>query len=284
MLHLSRAIIASFLFSLVVCSPAAERERAMPADHHCACHGHGAVAFLFHDGAGDEPKQVARQPVLVVIEAQKYRVTYPLAFAERLPVTELAKRIEEAMARVERMLGAFDTRIEMIIPGRIVTDDPDFPPNLSIAGVTWKEEDGQIHVAVALGSADVGTFAHELLHARLRNLGLSPPTWFEEGLAHFAESEDGFNESMYDLLKKEGPLTLAEIAKIKGVTTQEMRLRATGWAVAYYLVHIKGQALRDVAQLKELPDPKAAFAAIEKQREARGSMSQAPKTVIRCIK
>jgi hypothetical protein len=38
---------------------------------------------------------------------------------------------------------------------------------------------------VFLGVADVGTAVHELVHARLSELGVSIPLWFEEGLASF---------------------------------------------------------------------------------------------------
>ena len=205
--------------------------------------------FLHPESTAPEAAAPPAGPGVVVIEAKKYRLSYPLTSARVIPVTELAARVDSAFTRVEKNLGPFTSRIEMIVPHRIVPDDPDFPKELSIAGVCWKEDDGRIFVAVSLGSADVDTFAHELFHARMRELNRSPPTWFEEGMAHFMESEDGFNKELFSLLKEKGPMKLKEIRKVKGVTKEELRMRASAWAMVYYLVRIEGYTLDEVSRM-----------------------------------
>jgi hypothetical protein len=277
MLHLSRAISALLILVALSIGGIYSGSPSASADFVPAPLQHARIDAA-RDAKDEAPKD---RPVMVTIEAKKFRLTYPLAYTPDLPPAVLVGYVEAAFARVERLLGPFDARIEMFVPGRIVPDDPDFPENLSIAGVCFVDDSGQIHVVVSKWAAGFETFAHELFHARLRDLGVDPPGWFEEGMAHFVEHKDGFNPDLYDLLKEKGPLRMEEIKRIKGVTKEEMRLRATAWALVYYLVEIQGHEFKKVMQLgvDELPDPEKAFAAIKALREKK---PEAPKLKAPC--
>lgn len=264
MLRLHRAIVAiPLLLALIltgVCNPSAADEKVLPA---------AAPPAAAHDAAPPAPAE-NEQPVLVSIETDRFQLRFPLVFTARLHPLMLVSAIEGGFARVEDLLGPFETKIDMFVAGRIVSASEDFPEGLTIAGVTFKDEDtGKIHVVVALGAALSETWPHELFHARMRELGLDPPLWFEEGAAHYVEAADGFNEQLFELLKEEGPLTKEEIAEIDGVTSKEMRMRASGWAVVYYLTELKGHKFSDVVRMdpEDFPDPKEAFEAIKKHLE-----------------
>jgi hypothetical protein len=264
MVRLSRAIVVLLILLALntVCIGTIPAEQIAASD--------AAALRLWSDTPRKaEIEDTPATPVMVTIEAERYRLTYPLAFTRALPPIQLAELVEAAMGRVEGYLGPFEARLEMLVAGRIVTDDPEFPEDLSIAGVCFVDDDGQIRIVVSLWAADVETFTHELLHARLRDLGMEPPGWFEEGMAHFVEHEDGFHPDLYELLLEEGPLTMDEIKRIKGVTSEEMRLRATAWALVYYLVHHEAHEFSCLAHLgiDDLPDPLKAFAAIKAERE-----------------
>lgn len=282
MLHLSRTIAA--LLILLALSIGGSVSETAAVDSKPA-----PMQYAWQDAARDVKDEAPKvKPVMVTIEAEKFRLTYPLAYTVDLPPAVLVGYVEAAFARVERLLGTFDARIEMFVPGRIVPDDPDFPEGLSIAGVCFVDDNGQIHVVVSKWAAGFETFAHELFHARLRDLGVEPPGWFEEGMAHFVEHKDGFNPDLYDLLKEKGPLSMDAIKRIKGVTDEEMRLRATAWALVYYLVEIQGHEFKKVMQMgvDELPDPEKAFAAIKALREKKpvAPRHKAPRLTAPCVR
>lgn len=199
---------------------------------------------------------------LIVIEDERFTLIYPAWFTRLIPLEVILQHIDDSFKRIEALLGPFEKRVEIFVPGAITADD--LPPGLMIQGLCWMEEDGQIKMAVSLPAARViDTFAHELLHARFRDLGIRPPRWFEEGIAHMLESEDGFNAELFQILEQNGPMSNEELeAAARGITSDEMRLRATGWAIAYYLVHVKGITLQDVATLGEFPDIDTVWSAV----------------------
>jgi hypothetical protein len=270
MLRLNRAIVAFFLtFALLfgICVPSAALADPMSAPAAASPQQSAPESDAPQAAKGDQ----APTPVLLTIETDRYRVQYPLEFSFRAHPLMLAHAINQGFERVEGLLGKFKTKIEMFVPARIVSANKDFPEGLSIAGITFKDQDsGQIRVVVALWASLGETWPHELFHARMRELGLDPPTWFEEGAAHYVESPKGFNKELYALLDKDGPLSMEELNGIHSVTAKEMRMRATGWAIVYYLTQIKEHKFSDVIKMNpsELPDPAVAFRAIKAQYEA----------------
>ncbi|MCB0344800.1 MAG: hypothetical protein KDD66_06775 [Bdellovibrionales bacterium] len=210
---------------------------------------------------------------MIVIEDEKFTLTYPAWFTRRVPLEVILKHIDDSFKRVEALLGKFDRRVEIFVPGSITADG--LPEGLMILGLCWMD-DGQIKVAVSLPAARViDTFAHELLHARLRDLGVQPPRWFEEGMAHMLESEDGFNADLFQLLEQVGMMTNEELeAAARGITSDEMRLRATGWAIAYYLVHVRNTPLKDVATSSEFPDLDEVWKAVSEAAKLRDVLAR----------
>ncbi|MFN8390159.1 MAG: hypothetical protein U0136_07720 [Bdellovibrionota bacterium] len=211
-----------------------------------------------------QPKRGSDPATLVAtVETDRYRLYYPILFNDKLAIREVLTHLEAAFDRVEAEMGPFKKKVSISIPAEIPSAEA-AAQNLVIAGLTW-EENKNVYVLVALWSAGkVDTFAHELMHARLRDAGVHPAHWFEEGLAHFIETDDGFNQELFDVLEAYGPLSTKEAAQISGITKDEMRSRATAWAIVYYLHNIKGESLQKIATSKHLPDAKTAFAALRK--------------------
>lgn len=215
----------------------------------------------------DAEEEIDTSRLIVVVETDKFRLFYPVSFAEVISLEDILSRVNAAFARVEKEFGAFEKRVDIYVPGRIQIPGAE-ENGLVVAGLTFVR-DRQVNVLVALWAAkDVDTFAHELLHARLRDAGISPPGWFEEGLAHFMETKDGFNEELYELLLKKGPIGLDKAAEIDGITEDEMQLRATAWLLTYYLHTFEGKTLREIAEAESLPDPSKALEAVTTAHEA----------------
>lgn len=216
----------------------------------------------------DGPQQI------ILAECDRFRLFYPEAFCELMPLQEVLTRTVRGFAQVEHFLGEFTQQIDIYVALKIKSSDPEFPDNLIIQGLTF-EDKGRIVVFISLLYADAGTYAHEFTHARLRDLKVNPPRWLEEGLAHFNDYPDGFNPELFAILADAGPLPLTELDKDEGLDMQEMRRRATGWAVAYYLLNIKGCSVQQVAQLARKLEPEEAAAAV---RLAAASRNTAPNT------
>lgn len=210
------------------------------------------------------------QLLLVRIDGKQYRVTYPLEFTRWMHPLLLSSRIEAAVKRVEGFLGPFKKQVDTYVVGALTFPGQDMPDNLMVAGLTIQDEEGNVVVLVALPACTTETWAHELLHARMRELGLNPPVWFEEGMAHFVEVEDGFNKELFQILEKESVLSRDELKSITEVTDKEMRRRASGWALVYYLVKLKGTKLSEVVRMdpEDLPSPKEAYEAIVESRKS----------------
>ncbi len=210
---------------------------------------------------------------MIVIEDEKFTLIYPAWFTKRVPLELILEHVDDSFKRVEALLGEFDQRVEIFVPGSITADG--LPEGLMILGLCWVDS-GQIKVAVSLPAARViDTFAHELLHARLRDLDVQPPRWFEEGMAHMLEFDDGFNADLFQILELAGMMSNEELERAaRGITSDEMRLRATGWAIAYYLVHVMDIALEDVASISEFPDLDEVWSAVSEAVEMRSVLAR----------
>jgi hypothetical protein len=103
--------------------------------------------------------------------------------------------IESAMGRFERRIDvhAWDggVALESGVRGRVIDGEE---PLLEVAGIGparvrafHSRGDGSpfSRGGIFLGEPDVSAAAHELVHARLAEIGLAPPLWFEEGLANY---------------------------------------------------------------------------------------------------
>lgn len=118
---------------------------------------------------------------------------------ETLDAAKYERALAPAFRSVESKLGPFENRINVHAWNAI--DEPRDTPNLPSEGSERVEDVPGIgrarvrayHVTksalpfstsgVFLGTAEVGTVVHELVHARLAEAGGRVPLWFEEGLA-----------------------------------------------------------------------------------------------------
>ena len=118
---------------------------------------------------------------------------------ETLDAAKFERALAPAFKAVEARLGPFEDRVR--VHAWTSHDDPSDAPKLSAEGAERVEDVPGIgkarvrayHVTggatpfatsgVFLGTAEVGTVVHELVHARLAELPQRVPLWFEEGLA-----------------------------------------------------------------------------------------------------
>lgn len=229
-----------------------------------------------------KPEGSEELPRIILAECERFRLFYPEAFCELMPLEEVLARTLLGFAQVEHFLGEFTQQIDIYVALKIQSSDPDFPDNLIIQGLTFQDE-GRIVVFISLLYADAGTYAHEFTHARLRDLKVTPPRWLEEGLAHFNDYPDGFNPELFAILSREGALPLDILNQDDGVDMLEMQRRATGWAIAYYLLNIKGCTFEQVAQLARDLEPAEAVAAVRLAAAARNSTPPAEPTVVASV-
>lgn len=196
--------------------------------------------------------RAAPQPDVLVVEQPGYQLQYPAQFEQHMPVEQVCELIDGCIERIEALFGPFEKRIYIGVPGRI-SGGPDFPAHLTIQGVTFVDDAGDICVLVALPALGPEVMTHELCHARLRDLGLDPPRWLEEGMAEFVEQPDGFLPGFARLLAEHGQVSDQRLAEDEGVADDEMQLRATAWAMVYHLVNEQGLELKEVATLRQFP-------------------------------
>lgn len=137
----------------------------------------------------------------------KPRQKYPgwsLWTRDEAPIDAAAfeRALQPALAAVEQAMGPFEqpvavhawsggVALESGVRGRVVDGEE---PLLEVPGMGparvrafHSRGDGSIfsHAGIFLGEPEVSAAAHELVHARIHELGLEPPLWFEEGLASF---------------------------------------------------------------------------------------------------
>lgn len=131
---------------------------------------------------------------------------------ETLDIDRFGRSLEPAFEVVERKMGAFENRVRVhaweeddatLAPRRESgpaptpkgaappegpsTGELQFVPGIGPARVrAYHVKGGPLFFqtsGVFLGTSDVGTVVHELVHARIAELGRRLPLWFEEGLA-----------------------------------------------------------------------------------------------------
>ena len=264
---MSRFLITALCLSLLFVS-ACQAPRFTPI---------GPVAESAPNAPRSEPTE--ESPRIILAECERFRLFYPEPFCELMPLEEVLRRTLLGFAQVEHFLGEFRQQIDIYVALKIQPSDPDFPDNLVIQGLTFENE-GRIVVFISLLYADPGTYAHEFTHARLRDLKVNPPRWLEEGLAHFNDYPDGFNPELYKILCAEGPLSPEVLNSDGDVDSLEMQRRATGWAVAYYLLKVKGCSFEQVATLARSLEPAEAVAAVKLAAAARNSTPESGATVV----
>ncbi len=143
---------------------------------------------------------------------------------------------------------------------------PSFPIKQSVwkvFGLTF-EHDGAYHIAIVKENFRFDCIAHELCHLRLSELGYQYPWWLEEGISECFESWTYADAGHLEALRNKRSASRDELVNYKPLQGNEEGIRATAWAIAYYLFVIKKTPLKDLAKAESSLDPKVAIAAVLK--------------------
>lgn len=185
---------------------------------------------------------------------------------DTLDAEKVARSLEPAFRAVESKLGPFRSRVN--VHAWTAPADPEAAPKVPSEGAERIEEVPGIgkarvrayHVTggaslfaptgVFLGTTEVGTVVHELVHARLAELDRRVPLWFEEGLASYwgdgacYEGEwyvDGLACWPARVLRDE-PISDAELARLLALSAEQdyssrdnLLVHFVGWAIVFDL-------------------------------------------------
>lgn len=200
------------------------------------------------------------RPMCEVVRTTRFRLFYPRTFVADRSIDKVVKTLEEGFSRTEELLGKINGPLDVYIALQIKPKSNPCDKNVFTGGLAFRS--GVNVIVIAKDYLNVGVCAHEALHIRLRELGRSPPGWFEEGMAAYVESADGFHQWHFDNLGRNSPLALEQMAHLKPCTDKDLRARSTAWLLVYYCVHVEKMKFTDLAALAEFADPVRAYGAV----------------------
>jgi hypothetical protein len=185
---------------------------------------------------------------------------------DTLDAAKLERALEPAFRAVEAQLGPFKARVR--IHAWTAQEGREDAPTLPSEGAARVEDVPGIgkarvrayHVTggpalfspsgVFLGTSEVGTVVHELVHARLAELGTRVPLWFEEGLASLWGDGACYDGEWYvdglacwpARVLRDEPMSDAELARVLALTAHEeyssrdnLLVHFVGWALVFDL-------------------------------------------------
>jgi hypothetical protein len=183
---------------------------------------------------------------------------------ERVDVDRFGRALEPAFAAVEARMGTFARRVRVHAWDEADRDGASSPPegpgpgDLQVIPGIGPARVRAYHVksnallfqssGVFLGTSDVGTAVHELVHARLAEVPVRLPLWFEEGLASLYGDGAYFEGRwVFDGLAcwplrelREMRLGDAELARLLELTASDdydsrenLLVHFVGWAIVY---------------------------------------------------
>lgn len=205
-------------------------------------------------------------PMASIIETRRYRLFYPRTYQHQVSTEAIQKILDQGFDRAERLMGRMVRQTDIYIAKQILPKSSPCEEGVITNGLAFAHNGRQV-VVLRLEAASVSLVAHEALHIRVDERGAAPPSWFEEGMAEFAESEDGFSDAHFAQLEKLGPLTIDEMGNLKPCSKKGLQARSTAWAMVFYLVKIEGRTLAELQFLREFPDPQAAADEVKAWRQ-----------------
>ena len=260
----SRTLLCTFMLAIVsLCFS----QDAVAANKHYSAQSRQDVSLIT-----DTPwyalkySENGRIPPSWYYTRDKYRVFIPKSFQEQLGEEKMLSTIESAKKRVEKLSGKFTSNVDIFITFEIRPKNFACEKGVVTSGLAF-QQNGRYCIAISLSHFSEALCAHELFHIRMRQLGLRPASWLEEGMAEFIESKNGFVQSHFNRLKAKGPLKMSKMGNLPRCSQLGLLERSTAWALVYYLVKVEGMEFIRVAHLSEFPDPKAVFEEISKRRE-----------------
>lgn len=185
-------------------------------------------------------------------------VYLPREFEKDVPRAQLEKDVTAAIDHVATLLGAWPADAHLVVRNAVQDDDKLF--RRGIVRTTWKDQERYVltqhtdwrgwtvtqqqrivertttvHAYVMKREIKTDLLRHELAHARIAFRGVPIPGWLNEGIAHYAENDDGFHPEYAALLKKGEIPTEAELAVLPKGSDKDLLLRAAAWAQVYHL-------------------------------------------------
>lgn len=186
------------------------------------------------------------KPGLETTTAPRFSLHY---FAGLQPedVERLAEMTERLMDEVEQALGyRYATRVEIYLPRPGAFQEEELPVRgLNGISATFGPE---IFALIRSPYSDV-ILRHELVHCLYRGLERDP-NWIEEGLAEYVGSGEPFGArgSLWAILERDGPVTLADLAGDFHEPDSGLRKRSTAWFAVLVLKNRYGLSLREIGE------------------------------------
>lgn len=224
-------------------------------------------SFAYAVGAIVGPKGVI--PSNVVHETDNYTLSYYQGAEAELDHGQVVREIEQSLKDVQRIWNSSTNGSIRISVSYFIYD----------AASAFSSHDDGLHgyaVACELPWAYVvefstegcnpATMRHEFTHILCAMHDIDHQFGYNEGLARYAERDDGWYDEGFELLLEHGPASSLELPSetLTGndYATEYLRRVATGWCQVYYLCRIKDMPPDEVLKLTEYPDPVEAFNAV----------------------
>lgn len=197
------------------------------------------------------------RPMAKVIRTELYRLFLPHDYLKTRSQAEVQKEVDVGLERCRKLLGATRKPIDIYICTSIIPKSNPCDSGVVTAGIAFSGSDTHVMV-LSLNHFDRSLVAHEGLHLRLRDLSLRPPSWFEEGMAGYVETEDGFNKWHFDNLASKGALSIEAMNNLKPCSRKGLQARSTAWAMVYFMVKLRGERFAALPMSGSYPNPTAA--------------------------
>jgi hypothetical protein len=202
------------------------------------------------------------RPMAKVIRTEAYRLFLPHVYMDIRSQAEIQEEIGVGLERCRKLLGATRKPIDIYVCTSISPKRDPCDSGVQTAGIAFSGSDRHVMI-LSLSHLKRSLVAHEGLHLRLRDLSLRPPSWFEEGMAEFVESEDGFDQWHYDNLATKGPLSIDEMNELKPCSQKDLQARSTAWAMVYFMVKLRGERFAALPMTVSYPNPTAAHSNVK---------------------
>lgn len=198
----------------------------------------------------------------------RLQLIYPVSISQRVQDEKIADMAVRALARVDQLAKPHCDSVRVCLAKKIT---PRGRPNYShsIGGVTIAS--GKT-IFACLGDYLEPTLRHELFHARMTQLGITPKPWVEEGMADFVQYDGKFDQYYAAHIENDVILPVESILAEELLSDKNTQLRASSWAITYYLVCKQQIALLEVPkhfeEVDELEARRWIIEELNKQRNA----------------
>ena len=210
------------------------------------------IGLLFFSVACQSTKNKEQAPTEP--EAPPRFYDYSLRIApgvSHIPRSTASNLIERAFQRVEREWGEFEHTVSITIVPEIESSYP-IAEGYIVKALCYP---GYKTSRIEIGQKyfDLATTSHELSHARLNEFPGRALRWWDEGMAEYFESSNGFRPDAAETIFAFSSWDLNKLCT-EGVSSGgdlEFVVRAYGWALAYYYRHKDNMTFPEMLSLKQ---------------------------------